>query len=158
MSPAAPAGNAAGYKHTDAVNTLKTALLSSPIYDFTMSSSSIVSVAPGSVVTSLTLDARHLNRSGKLHGAVSATIVDFVTGLVICSLDGRQSTGVSVDMHVSFVSTACAGDEVTIEAVADKVGGNMAFVTVKIYKGEKLVTSATHTKFVRGTEPKTTDN
>lgn len=91
---------------------------------------------------------------------MSATIVDFVTGLAICSHDLREKTGASVDMHLSFLSTAKAGDVVLIHSTADRVGGSLAFVSIKINKveedgSEKLVTSAQHTKYVRGSGPPT---
>jgi acyl-coenzyme A thioesterase 13 len=68
---------------------------------------------------------------------------------------GRQTTGASVDIHVSYLSTAGLGDVVEIEGTANKVGGSLAFTSVTITKlvnGEEpgtVVITGSHTKFVR---------
>ncbi|CAG7559120.1 unnamed protein product [Fusarium equiseti] len=123
----------------------------SPIYNFIMSDAHLTSVVPGVVTTRMTLNENHLNSSGNLHGAVSATIIDFVTGLAIASWDLRETTGASVDMHISYLSTARIGDTVEIVSTADKVGGSVAFSSIRISKvekdgGLKLVTLGQHTK------------
>ncbi|RBR08902.1 uncharacterized protein FIESC28_10082 [Fusarium coffeatum] len=127
----------------------------SPIYNFIMSSATLTSVTPGVVTTRMTLNENHLNSSGNLHGAVSATIIDFVTGLAIASWDLRETTGASVDMHISYLSTAKLGDVVEIVSTADKIGGSVAFSSIRISKvekdgGLKVVTLGQHTKDVYG--------
>ncbi|KAL7902991.1 HotDog domain-containing protein [Trichoderma sp. SZMC 28014] len=131
----------------------------STIYNIFLSGVKQTSVVPGTVVSRLTLTSTHLNSKGGLHGAVSAAFIDFTTGLAIASWDLREKTGASVDMHISYLSSAAgAGDVVEIVATAEKVGGSMAFVTILIQKvevvdGEEkktLVTKGHHTKFVRG--------
>jgi acyl-coenzyme A thioesterase 13 len=130
----------------------------SQIYQIFLADLTLASVTPGTVVSRLVLEPKHLNSKGGLHGAVSATIVDFTTGLAIASWDLREATGASVDMHVSYLSTATAGDDVEIESRAERVGGSLAVVTIRISKIEadgsrKLVTLGTHTKYVKGTKP-----
>ncbi|KAK2616494.1 hypothetical protein QQS21_000536 [Conoideocrella luteorostrata] len=142
-----------------AVAKLRQYLLdNSPIYSLILSDITLAKISRGTVTLQLRLSRTHLNSKGALHGAVSATIVDFVTGLAICSHDLREQTGASVDMHLSFLSTAKEGDTAVIHSTAEKVGGNMAFVTVRINKlgedgTERPVTLAQHTKYVRGTGP-----
>lgn len=135
-------------------------LQNSSIYNIFLSGITHTSVTAGSVTSRLTLTPTHLNSKGGLHGAVSAAFIDFTTGLAIASWDLRERTGASVDMHISYLSSAAgAGDVVEIVATAEKVGGSMAFVTILIYKIEgvegaekrTLVTKGHHTKFVRGT-------
>ncbi|KYK56517.1 hypothetical protein DCS_03517 [Drechmeria coniospora] len=128
-------------------------LQNSPIYGFTLSEIKLESVSRGFVTTALTLTETHVNSKGSLHGAVSATIIDFTTGLAIASWDLRPSTGASVDMHISYLSTAKAGDTIRIETTAERVGGSLAFVSIKILKGDDIVTIGQHSKFVRGTAP-----
>lgn len=99
------------------------------IYGTILPDISLSSVTQGTAVLRMTLDDKHVNSKGSLHGAVSATIVDFVTGLAIASWDLRETTGASVDMHLTYVGTAGKGDVVEITSKAEKVGGNMAFVT-----------------------------
>jgi acyl-coenzyme A thioesterase 13 len=140
---------------TAQVHALMQSLLAkSPIYGLILSDIQLTKVNAGSVTLQLQLSATHLNSKGGLHGAVSATIVDFVTGLAICSYDLREKTGASVDMHLSFLSTAKAGDTVLIHSTAERVGGSLAFVSIKINKldshgKETPVTLAQHTKYVK---------
>ncbi|KAF4977023.1 hypothetical protein FZEAL_6385 [Fusarium zealandicum] len=129
-------------------------LAKSPIYNFLLSSVQLVSASQGTVTTRLVLDASHVNSRGGLHGAVSATIIDFTTGLAIASWDLRETTGASVDMHISYLGTARVGDTVEVVSTADKVGGSMAFSTIRIDKVAEdgtrtAVTIGQHTKFVR---------
>ena len=99
----------------------------------------------------LPVAGNQLNSKGGLHGAVSATIVDWAGGMAIAST-GLEQTGLSTDIHVSYVSSAKIGDTLTIEGNAAKVGKNMAFTTVTIYKGaseqKTVVAHGTHTKYI----------
>lgn len=100
----------------------------------------------------------HLNSGGGLHGAVSATIVDAFGGLAISSTDGRERTGPSVDINISYLGMAGEGDVIEIEGRAEKVGGSLGFTEVRISKvaegGERtLIVLGRHTKFVKGTAP-----
>ncbi|KAK5989742.1 hypothetical protein PT974_08001 [Cladobotryum mycophilum] len=113
----------------------------SAIYNIFMTGTQLTNVTPGTVTTQLVLTPTHVNSKGGLHGAVSAAIIDFVTGLAIVSWDLREETGASVDMHISYLSSkAGAGDTLDIVATAEKVEDD----------GERtMVTLGQHTKFVR---------
>ncbi|SMQ51918.1 unnamed protein product [Zymoseptoria tritici ST99CH_3D7] len=100
-----------------------------------------------------------MNSGNSLHGAVSATIVDWAGGMAISTHDLRSGSGVSIDIHVTYQSGAKVGEEIEIEGIAERVGGSLGFTKVTIYKVEdgkrgKIVISGTHTKFVKGSEPK----
>ncbi|KAK0649994.1 thioesterase family protein [Cercophora newfieldiana] len=108
----------------------------------------------GRFTARLTLREQHLNSAGGIHGSVSATIVDWAGGLAIAAWDLRGATGVSVDINISYLSSARLGDEVEIEGKVERVGSNLAFTEVRIWKvvgGERggLVASGRHTKFVK---------
>lgn len=132
----------------------------SPIYDFLFGTSQGISNSPqfisaskGTFKAHLLLATNHVNSRGTLHGSVSATIVDWAGGLAIAT-HGLEKTGASVDIHVTYISTAHAGDTVEIEGTATKVGRSMAFtnVTIKMLVDGKpgpLVASASHTKYIR---------
>jgi len=127
----------------------------SPIYDFLLSKQdlTITSASKGSFKAHLTLSACHVNSRKTIHGAVSATLVDWAGGLAIAT-QGLERTGASVDIHVTYISTAQIGDTIEIEGTANKVGRSMAFTTVKITKlvdGEPgpIVVTASHTKYIR---------
>ncbi|KAI2629939.1 thioesterase family protein [Hypoxylon sp. NC1633] len=129
-------------------------LPNSAIYNFLLADARIVSASRGSVTARLTLTRNHMNSGGGIHGAASAAIVDWAGGMAIASWDLRRRTGVSADIHVSYLSSAVEGDEIEIAAFADKVGGSLAFTRVVISKvvgGEAgpVIANGSHTKFVK---------
>lgn len=135
-------------------NLIERLTTNSPIYSILLSSIQLVSTDPGVVTTHLVLTPTHVNSRGALHGAVSAAIVDFTTGLSIAAWDLRATTGASVDMHMSYLSTAAVGDTLEIVATAERVGGSLAYTTARISRlvegaEPKLVTLGQHTKYVK---------
>lgn len=125
----------------------------SPIYKFLLDDVEITSVENGLVLARLKVQPVHLNSKGTLHGTVSACLTDWAGGLVIAST-GRVNTGLSTDIHTTFVSTARLGDWLEIEGRASKVGNRLAFTTIEIRKtGEdsipdSVICSGTHTKYM----------
>lgn len=152
MADEPPHAKSAEHAHVERL--VSSQLDGSPIYGFLLSSVRVISATPGHIVARLPLTKAHMNSKGGLHGSVSATIVDWAGGLAIASTDLREKTGASIDIHVSYQSSAKDGDEIEIEGVAEKVGGSLAFTRVTIYRVEqgergRMVVSGTHTKFVR---------
>lgn len=132
----------------------RTRISKSPIYKFLLSDATIIHASPGLFASRIFLTSAHLNSSGGLHGSVTATIIDWAGGLAIAAWDCRDQTGASVDINVSYLNSAREGDEIEIEGLAEKVGGSLAFTTVRIFKVEegkrgKLVATGRHTKFIR---------
>ena len=130
--------------------------LGSPVYKFFFEKIELVSAEHGSIVAKLPVTENLLNSKQGLHGSVSATIVDWAGGIAIAST-GMEQTGVSTDIHVSYVSAAKLGDTLTIEGKVSKLGRNLGFTTVTIYKGEEdnqqVVAHGTHTKYVLRDQP-----
>ncbi|KAI1480951.1 thioesterase family protein [Daldinia eschscholtzii] len=131
-----------------------TQLPNSAIYNFLLSDVRIHSASKGSVTARLTLTRNHINSGGGIHGAVSAAIVDWAGGMAIATWDLRRRTGVSVDIHVTYLSSAVEGDEIEITATADKVGGTLAFTRVvisKVIDGEAgpVIANGSHTKYAK---------
>ncbi|KAK1834987.1 acyl-coenzyme A thioesterase 13 [Podospora conica] len=134
----------------------------SPIYAFLLGTATdpiirFTSASKGLFTARLILGSQHLNSAGGIHGSVSATIVDWAGGLAIAAWDLRGATGVSVDINISYLSSAKLGDEVEIEGRVERVGANLAFTEVRIWKvvgGERgtMVISGRHTKFVRASK------
>ena len=50
----------------------------------------------------LKIEEEHLNRGGTLHGGLTATLVDSISTLGLIT-SKRQASGVSVDLHVTYV-------------------------------------------------------
>ena len=123
----------------------------SPVYNFFFQGMKIVSATNGSMTAEIPVSGNMINSKGGLHGSVSATIVDWAGGMAIAST-GLEKTGLSTDIHVSYVSTAKEGDVLTIEGNVSKVGRNLGFTTVTIYKGRAddltVVAHGTHTKYI----------
>ena len=126
----------------------------SPIYQFLLGEVEILSASKdGSVSARLTVKPEHLNSKGSIHGTVSVCLIDWAGGLAVAAT-GLEKTGVSTDIHTTFVSTAREGDILEIEGRASKVGGTLAFTTVEIRKIEEggqssVVSMGSHTKYVK---------
>ena len=125
---------------------------SSPIYHFLLSDITITRAAKGSIQAELRVGPNHTNSKGVLHGTVSACLVDWASSLAVAST-GADKTGVSTDLHTSYVSTAREGDLLVIEGKVNKIGTNLAFTTVEISTDAGVVVAhGVHTKFVRQQE------
>ena len=125
----------------------------SPIYQFLLSDIEITAADAGSVTAKLSVGKQHLNSKGTLHGTVSACLTDWAGGLAVAST-GLDKTGVSTDIHTTYISTAQEGDILEIIGKATKVGKTLAFTTIEINKkapdsqSSIPVCSGTHTKYV----------
>ncbi|KAF9549450.1 hypothetical protein EC957_003839 [Mortierella hygrophila] len=108
----------------------------------------LVSATKGSCLCELDVASHHLNHLGGCHGGLLSTIVDLGGSLAIAT-DDMHYTGVSTDLNVSFVSGAKLGDKLSINSRCDKIGGSLAYTTVEITVGDKIVALGRHTKFVR---------
>ena len=110
--------------------------------------------ADGRVTGRLVLEAQHVNSLGGIHGTTSAALVDFTAGMAIVARSGGDRTGVSTDIHVSYVASARVGDTVEVECWVNKLGRNLAYTGVEIRKvvaeGEpkKVLVTGSHTKYV----------
>ena len=122
----------------------------SPIYSWLLDEISLISATNGSIQARLRVKPVHLNSKGTLHGTTSACLVDWAGGMAIAST-GRDKTGVSTDIHTTYVSTAKEGDYLVITAKASKVGGTLAYTSIEISKedGGAIVCTGTHTKYVK---------
>ncbi|KAI4142776.1 MAG: hypothetical protein L6R39_004813 [Caloplaca ligustica] len=123
----------------------------SPIYTFLLDDIDIVSASKGSMTAHLKVLSNHVNSKGTLHGVMSACLMDWAGGMAIIST-GRDNSGLSTDIHTTYVSTAREGDLLEIESNAVKVGASLAFTTIQIRhagEGGQVVAHGTHTKYVK---------
>ena len=85
----------------------------------------------GYVRMSLTLEQKHTNPNGVMHGGVATTLMDEALGAVIASVRGvdamQTAPHATVDMNVSFLAGPRIGDEIVVEGRALKVGRAVAF-------------------------------
>lgn len=118
-----------------------------------------MSASRGNLTARLVIEKPHVNSRGTIHGAVSATLVDWSGGLAIAT-HGLEKTGASIDIHVTYIGTAGLGDTIEIEALANKVGRSVAFTTVRIKNVTKgnMVATASHTKYIQQVQRKESDS
>jgi uncharacterized protein (TIGR00369 family) len=85
----------------------------------------------GYVRYGVTLEEKHTNPNGVMHGGVLTTIMDEAAGAAVVTIRGIEimatAPHTTVDMNVSFISAARAGDEIVIEGRALRVGRSVAF-------------------------------
>ncbi len=96
----------------------------------------IDSLEEGRVVMSIKLDERHMNPGGMLHGGIVTALMDEATGHVIVTVRGlevmAEAPHVTVDMNVSFLSSARSGDELECEARTVRVGRTIVFAEAEV--------------------------
>jgi len=99
----------------------------------------------GYVRLGLTVEDRHTNPHGVMHGGVITTLMDEALGGVIASVRGMdamwKAPHATVDMNVSFLSNARAGDEITVEGTVS-VTEESASVAKHYAEDEGIDTSA----------------
>ncbi|CEF67730.1 Acyl-coenzyme A thioesterase 13 [Strongyloides ratti] len=90
------------------------------------------------------------NPGGTLHGGCSATLIDCITTFA-CIATPQQKPGVSVDMTISYLSSAKPGDTIILEGNVLRLGKRIAFTEGSIYLKENnsLIVKGLHTKAFR---------
>lgn len=74
----------------------------------------IISAGNGRCLAEMIVDKEHTNDYGTLHGGFTATVVDIISSIaiithsrVVDSIDSKPVSGVSVDLHVTYVFLLC---------------------------------------------------
>lgn len=100
----------------------------------------------------LRLEERHTNPNGVMHGGVITSLMDEAVGAVIAAARGldamRNAPHSTVDMNVSFLSSARAGDEIIVEARPLKVGRSVAFAEAEARRGDGAIVGKGRFTFV----------
>eukprot|EP00252_Welwitschia_mirabilis_P026346 TRINITY_DN8636_c0_g1_i2.p1 TRINITY_DN8636_c0_g1~~TRINITY_DN8636_c0_g1_i2.p1 ORF type:complete len:160 (+),score=42.22 TRINITY_DN8636_c0_g1_i2:201-680(+) len=106
-------------------------------------------VEPGRILCSLEVPSCLINSTNSLHGGAIATFVDIIGSAAIFTT-GSLTSGVSVEINVSYLDAASAGEEIEIEAKSLRVGRAFAYVTVDLRKKKtgKLIAQGRHTKYL----------
>lgn len=60
----------------------------------------LVSAQDGKCVAEMTVSEEHTNTNGTLHGGLTSTIVDVISGIALVT-HKNASVGVSVDLHIT---------------------------------------------------------
>ncbi|XP_013793379.1 acyl-coenzyme A thioesterase 13-like [Limulus polyphemus] len=122
------------------------ALTDGPGFDRVVSTLNVVSSGGGKCLCEMKVEENHQNRGGTLHGGVTATLVDVVSTLNL--IGEKEVAGVSVDLNVTYLKGAKAGDELQVESSLLRAGRSMAFLSVDIRNKETglLIAQGRHTK------------
>ncbi len=79
----------------------------------------------------LTLDGRHLNRQGLLHGGVMTTVLDAVLGYsgIFTAMPDRRRRALTLTLTCNFIGAARPGDEVVVTARRTGGGRSVFFAS-----------------------------
>ncbi|SYW80359.1 uncharacterized protein UBRO2_03627 [Ustilago bromivora] len=117
------------------INELQQQVLdNNPIYKYLLSDLTITHVAPGLIEAQVPVSKTLMNSKSILHGSTSATIIDWIGGIVIASTspDRFKNRGVSVDIHVTYVGAAKEGDLLLIKGTSTPVVVLFSSVTAAV--------------------------
>ncbi|ESW14228.1 hypothetical protein PHAVU_008G263600 [Phaseolus vulgaris] len=131
------------------VPSLRTGTNSSFYEHFVLAGIRVDRVQPGCVSCSFKVPSRLADRGGKLANGAIANLVDEVGGAVIHE-EGLPMS-VSVDMSISFLSTARVGDEleITSRLLGRKGGYSGTIVLLKNKATGELIAEGRHSLFGR---------
>lgn len=113
----------------------------------------ILEAKDGKCQCSMRIEQQHTNRSGFLHGGVTASLIDTTTTMSIQTLPPFLP-GVSTDLSLSFIKPAAVGEKLLVTAQVLKQGRSMSFATgsVEIISSDgqlTLIAFGKHTKFIQ---------
>ncbi|CAM0883938.1 unnamed protein product [Alopecurus aequalis] len=120
------------------------------LYDaFTVAGLRVDAIEPGRALFSFTVPPRLTNTREHMYGGVVASLVDLVGSAAIFA-GGSPTTGVSLDITISYLNAARANEEIKIEAKVLGIGDTTGCVTVEVRRkatGEVLA-HGRHTKYL----------
>lgn len=126
-------------------------------YDRIFEKVNITSAGNGQCVAEMVVEKQHTNGYGTLHGGFTATAVDVLSSIAVLThpkvvedIDSAPNSGVSIDIHVTYLNSAKIGDQIVINAETVKLGRNLAFLKVILFRKDDnvILAQGSHTKFV----------
>ena len=130
-------------------NALLGKLLTSPRFDRVLSGLEVtrVDVEKGEIDAVFEVTEPWTNVYNSCHGGAIATLVDVVGSMALLSKDPKRA-GVSIELSVSYLSAAKAGEKVAVTAKALRVGKKLGFSSVELRLADtgKLIATGKHTK------------
>uniref|UniRef100_A0A8C6DR64 Acyl-coenzyme A thioesterase 13 n=1 Tax=Moschus moschiferus TaxID=68415 RepID=A0A8C6DR64_MOSMO len=116
-------------------------------FDRNLEKVTLVSAAPGKVICEMKVEEQHTNKTGTLHGGMTATLVDVISSLALLCTE-RGTSGVSVDMNITYISPVKMGEDILITAHVLKEGRSISFASVDLTNKAtgKLIAQGRHTK------------
>uniref|UniRef100_A0A8R7PG39 Acyl-coenzyme A thioesterase 13 n=1 Tax=Triticum urartu TaxID=4572 RepID=A0A8R7PG39_TRIUA len=122
---------------------------STPYDSFVISGVRLEAAEHGRVLCSFVVTPRIASPQGYLLSGVTATLADQLGSAVFFS-SGVGTSGVSLEISVSYVDTAAVGEEIEVEAKLLRAGKSVGVVSVDFRKKRsgKLMAQARHTKYL----------
>ena len=112
----------------------------------------VIEAAPGEVTVAMTVEERHLNLQGFVHGGMLAILADTACGLSIRSAMEPGRLHVTADLDIHFLAPARPG-RILGRGTAVKVGRSLAFAEASIENDQGGLLARAQSRFsVRGTE------
>ncbi|KAL6650587.1 hypothetical protein ACP70R_009512 [Stipagrostis hirtigluma subsp. patula] len=119
-------------------------------YDpFVLSGISVDSAEHGRVLCSFVVTPRLASPAGYLRSGVTATLADQV-GSAVFFCSGLATSGVSLEINVSYVDAAAVGEEIEVEGKLLRAGKSVGVVSIDFRKKKtgKLMAQGRHTKYL----------
>ncbi len=88
----------------------------------------------GEAEIALEVDARHMNRSGRLHGGVLATVIDAACGFAGCyeAPPGRGRRAMTLSLNTQYIGPVPLGTRLTASARRTGGGHRIVFSTCEV--------------------------
>ena len=106
----------------------------------------VVEASPGAVTVSVSVDERHVNLQGFVHGGMMAILADTACGLSVRSTIEPGRLHVTTDLDVHFLAPAPAG-LLYGRGTAVKVGRSLAFAEASIEDAEGTLLARAQARF-----------
>ncbi|CAL7935811.1 unnamed protein product [Xylocopa violacea] len=137
---------------TKLISSVLNAVCKTPNFGQCLEKLKIISAGSGNCKAQIVISKEHLNLAGTMHGGFTSTLIDCVSSYAL--MTHNNQTGVSVDLHVTFMKPAVPGDLVTVDARTVRSGKTLAFLAVDVTKneGKDIIAHGRHTKFVGETK------
>ena len=90
----------------------------------------------------LRADRRHANGRGTVHGGILATLADIGMGYAMAFASDPPLPLVTASMHLDYLGAVQVGEWIDVRLEHSKRGRQMAFATVTLQVGERVVARA----------------
>lgn len=90
----------------------------------------------------LRADTRHANGRGTVHGGIIATLADIGMGYAMAFASEPPLPLITASMHLDYLGAVQVGEWIVVRLEHHKRGRQMAFATVSLQVGEKVVARA----------------
>jgi uncharacterized protein (TIGR00369 family) len=116
---------------------------------------SILTMEPGEVEAELVLEQHHLQQMGFVHGGVTTTMADIVTGFAAYTLTTEKQGVVTVDLKIAFLNPGI-GTRLYAKGVVIKAGQKLHFCEAEIWcegeSGRTMIAKASTTMAILNPE------